>query len=42
MLEDMILLLEEATGSVAVGKIGRTVIIYRPSPTNFDIKGGCS
>ncbi|KAF8088065.1 hypothetical protein N665_0556s0017 [Sinapis alba] len=36
-LEDMILHLEEATGSVAFGKIGRTVILYRPSPT---IKGG--
>ncbi|KAF8088092.1 hypothetical protein N665_0554s0022 [Sinapis alba] len=36
-LEDMILHLEEATASVAFGKIGRTVMLYRPSPT---IKGG--
>ncbi|XP_018514045.1 uncharacterized protein LOC103864268 isoform X2 [Brassica rapa] len=34
-LEDMILHLEEATGSVVVGKIGRTVILYRPSPTKL-------
>ncbi|KAG2286661.1 hypothetical protein Bca52824_046265 [Brassica carinata] len=38
-LEDMILHLEEATGSVVVGKIGRTVILYRPSPTKLIAKG---
>jgi RNA-binding protein len=34
-LEDMILRLEEATGSVSVGQIARTVILYRPSPTKL-------
>ncbi|EFH56635.1 predicted protein [Arabidopsis lyrata subsp. lyrata] len=34
-LEDMILHLEEATGSVSVGQIARTVIFYRPSPTKL-------
>ncbi|CAE6000416.1 unnamed protein product [Arabidopsis arenosa] len=34
-LEDMILHLEEATGSVSVGQIARTVILYRPSPTKL-------
>ncbi|CAH8392083.1 unnamed protein product [Eruca vesicaria subsp. sativa] len=34
-LEDMILRLEEATDSVAVGKIGRSVILYRLSSTNL-------
>lgn len=38
-LEDMILHLEEAIGSVVVGKIGRTVILYRPSPTKLIAKG---
>jgi len=31
----MILRLEEATGSVSVGQIARTVILYRPSPTKL-------
>ncbi|KAL8543069.1 hypothetical protein ACS0TY_003810 [Phlomoides rotata] len=30
-LEDAVKKLEESTGSVAVGQIGRTVILYRPS-----------
>lgn len=30
-LEDVVRQLEQATGSVVVGKIGRTVILYRPS-----------
>lgn len=30
-LDDVVKQLEEATGSVAVGQIGRTLIIYRPS-----------
>lgn len=30
-LEDVVKQLEESTGSVVVSKIGRTVIIYRPS-----------
>ncbi|KAK7257981.1 hypothetical protein RIF29_32346 [Crotalaria pallida] len=30
-LDDVVKQLEESTGSVAVGQIGRTVIIYRPS-----------
>ncbi|CAH8356508.1 unnamed protein product [Eruca vesicaria subsp. sativa] len=34
-LEDAVMRLEEATGSVAVGQIGRTVILYRPSPTKM-------
>ncbi|KAF8109553.1 hypothetical protein N665_0094s0022 [Sinapis alba] len=34
-LEDAVTHLEEATGSVAVGQIGRTVILYRPSPTKM-------
>ncbi|ESQ53154.1 hypothetical protein EUTSA_v10025960mg [Eutrema salsugineum] len=34
-LEDAVRHLEEATGSVAVGQIGRTVILYRPSPTKM-------
>ncbi|CAD5330360.1 YhbY-like superfamily [Arabidopsis thaliana x Arabidopsis arenosa] len=34
-LEDAVQHLEEATGSVAVGQIGRTVILYRPSPTKM-------
>ncbi|KAG7571615.1 YhbY-like superfamily [Arabidopsis suecica] len=34
-LEDMILHLEEATGSVSVGQIARTVILYRRSPTKL-------
>ncbi|MED6151407.1 hypothetical protein PIB30_082166 [Stylosanthes scabra] len=34
-LEDVVKQLEEATGSVAVGKIGRTLIIYRPSLTKL-------
>lgn len=33
--EDAVRHLEEATGSVAVGQIGRTVILYRPSPTKM-------
>ncbi|VVB09661.1 unnamed protein product [Arabis nemorensis] len=33
--EDEVRHLEEATGSVAVGQIGRTVILYRPSPTKM-------
>lgn len=31
----MVKQLEELTGSVVVGKIGRTVIIYRPSLTKL-------
>ncbi|KAL0739645.1 hypothetical protein Bca4012_015855 [Brassica carinata] len=34
-MEDAVRHLEEATGSVAVGQIGRTVILYRPSPTKM-------
>lgn len=34
-LEDAVRHLEEATGSVALGQIGRTVILYRPSPTKM-------
>ncbi|KAJ0252459.1 RNA-binding CRS1 / YhbY [Hirschfeldia incana] len=34
-MEDAVNHLEEATGSVAVGQIGRTVILYRPSPTKM-------
>lgn len=30
-LDDVVKQLEEGTGSVVVGKIGRTVILYRPS-----------
>ncbi|ESQ46029.1 hypothetical protein EUTSA_v10000312mg [Eutrema salsugineum] len=37
-LEGMILHLEEATGSVAVGKIARTVILYRSRPTKLKAK----
>ncbi|XP_010531464.1 PREDICTED: uncharacterized protein LOC104807761 [Tarenaya hassleriana] len=34
-LEDVVQNLEEATGSVVVGQIGRTVIVYRPSLTKM-------
>uniref|UniRef100_A0A2P2MUY3 Uncharacterized protein MANES_04G084900 n=1 Tax=Rhizophora mucronata TaxID=61149 RepID=A0A2P2MUY3_RHIMU len=34
-LEDVVQQLEEATGSVVVGQIGRTVILYRPSLTKL-------
>ncbi|XP_061340596.1 uncharacterized protein LOC133287060 [Gastrolobium bilobum] len=34
-LDDVVKQLEEATGSVAVGQIGRTMIIYRPSLTKL-------
>ncbi|XP_054785771.1 uncharacterized protein LOC129292234 [Prosopis cineraria] len=34
-LDDVVKQLEEATGSVTVGQIGRTVIIYRPSLTKL-------
>ncbi|XP_019413623.1 PREDICTED: uncharacterized protein LOC109325618 isoform X1 [Lupinus angustifolius] len=34
-LDDVVKQLEESTGSVAVGQIGRTVIIYRPSLTRL-------
>ncbi|KAJ9535573.1 hypothetical protein OSB04_un001291 [Centaurea solstitialis] len=34
-LDDVVNRLEEATGSVVVGRIGRTVIIYRPSLTKL-------
>ncbi|KAM3743241.1 hypothetical protein ACB098_07G129200 [Castanea mollissima] len=34
-LDDVVKQLEEATGSVVVGQIGRTVIIYRPSITKM-------
>lgn len=34
-LDDVVKQLEELTGSVVVGKIGRTVIIYRPSLTKL-------
>ncbi|KAJ7978514.1 RNA-binding CRS1 / YhbY (CRM) domain protein [Quillaja saponaria] len=34
-LDDVVKRLEEATGSVVVGQIGRTVIIYRPSLTKL-------
>lgn len=31
--------LEEATGSVSVGQIARTVMLYRPSPTKLKDEG---
>ncbi|KAL6526063.1 hypothetical protein OROHE_015587 [Orobanche hederae] len=34
-LEELVKQLEETTGSVSVGQIGRTVILYRPSPTKL-------
>ncbi|OIT07088.1 hypothetical protein A4A49_40991 [Nicotiana attenuata] len=34
-LDDVVKHLEEATGSVAIGQIGRTVILYRPSVTKL-------
>ncbi|XP_076943238.1 uncharacterized protein LOC143613107 [Bidens hawaiensis] len=34
-LDDVVSQLEEATGSVVVGRIGRTIIIYRPSLTKL-------
>ncbi|KAJ0749915.1 putative RNA-binding, CRM domain, YhbY-like superfamily [Helianthus annuus] len=34
-LDDVVSRLEEATGSVVVGRIGRTIIIYRPSLTKL-------
>jgi len=34
-LDDVVKQLEEATGSVAVGQIGRTLIIYRPSASKL-------
>ncbi|KAH0977261.1 hypothetical protein GBA52_026980 [Prunus armeniaca] len=34
-LDDVVKQLEEATGSVIVGQIGRTVILYRPSLTKL-------
>ncbi|KAK1431184.1 hypothetical protein QVD17_14471 [Tagetes erecta] len=34
-LDEVVSRLEEATGSVVVGRIGRTVIIYRPSLTKL-------
>ncbi|KAK9059616.1 hypothetical protein SSX86_020322 [Deinandra increscens subsp. villosa] len=34
-LDDVVSRLEEATGSIVVGRIGRTVIIYRPSLTKL-------
>ncbi|KAI3815640.1 hypothetical protein L1987_15317 [Smallanthus sonchifolius] len=34
-LDEVVSQLEEATGSVVVGRIGRTVIIYRPSLTKL-------
>ncbi|KAL9244981.1 hypothetical protein vseg_018692 [Gypsophila vaccaria] len=34
-LEDIIRQLEQSTGSVVVGQIGRTVILYRPSVTKL-------
>ncbi|XP_009593902.1 uncharacterized protein LOC107791554 [Nicotiana tabacum] len=34
-LDDVVKHLEEATGSVVVGQIGRTVILYRPSVTKL-------
>lgn len=34
-LDEVVAQLEEATGSVVVGRIGRTVIIYRPSLTKL-------
>ncbi|KAL8238662.1 hypothetical protein R6Q59_015270 [Mikania micrantha] len=34
-LDDVVSQLEEATGSIVVGRIGRTVIIYRPSLTKL-------
>ncbi|XP_048233778.1 uncharacterized protein LOC8284352 isoform X2 [Ricinus communis] len=35
-LEDVVQRLQEATGSVVVGQIGRTVIIYRPSLSKME------
>ncbi|GKV21074.1 hypothetical protein SLEP1_g31095 [Rubroshorea leprosula] len=37
-MEDVVKQLEEATGSVVVGQIGRTVIIYRPSLTKMKVE----
>ncbi|KAK4340385.1 hypothetical protein RND71_041847 [Anisodus tanguticus] len=34
-LDDIVKHLEEATGSVVIGQIGRTVILYRPSLTRM-------
>nr|XP_043635809.1 uncharacterized protein LOC122606968 [Erigeron canadensis] len=34
-LDDVVSQLEEATGSVVVGRIGRTIILYRPSLTKL-------
>lgn len=34
-LDEVVSQLEEATGSVVVGRIGRTIIIYRPSLTKL-------
>ncbi|ESW03765.1 hypothetical protein PHAVU_011G040400 [Phaseolus vulgaris] len=34
-LDDVVKQLEEATGSVAVGQVGRTVILYRPSASKL-------
>lgn len=34
-LDDVVRHLEKATGSVVVGQIGRTVILYRPSLTKL-------
>ncbi|KAL8116109.1 uncharacterized protein LOC141670988 [Apium graveolens] len=37
-LDDAVKQLEGATGSVAVGRIGRTVILYRPSLTKLQVE----
>ncbi|KAM7254863.1 hypothetical protein ACFE04_020104 [Oxalis oulophora] len=37
-LDDVVSQLEELTGSVVVGKIGRTVILYRPSITKLKVE----
>lgn len=34
-LPDVVMQLEESTGSVVIGQIGRTVILYRPSVTKL-------
>jgi len=37
-LEDVVKQLEEATGSVTVGQIGRTLILYRPSLSKLKVE----
>lgn len=37
-LDDVVKQLEEATGSVTVGQIGRTLILYRPSLSKLKVE----